>query len=232
MGQILVSQLLSDTAQILKDAGHRKWTLPEWVGWYNEAIIQVGKDDPTALAYRDRAFQLSAGVTQAIPADSLGFVDIPCDAIGNPITIVDREVLDAIRPGWRRSEQSTTIKHYLYTSKVPREFEVYPPAVAGTPVHLIHARTPAPLVLSSGEEPDIPAEALIDVPDQYSAPVKDWILYRCFSVDAGNPAYLSRAAGHAQAYSIGMGNPTERSIKHNPNIKAAPSPPHYGQGGK
>jgi hypothetical protein len=201
-----VTSILQRAVDLLQDAGNVRWTASELVRWFNDAENEVLIHRPDAFAHR-ATVALVAGVTQALPAEYSRLIEITNNAVGKktPVRLVDRRLLDDTNPAWRSGRASTAISHYTYDPRVPREFNVEPPALAGAAVELVAVKLPTPIAAPApgAEHTAITGDA--SVADQYRGAVVDFILYRGFSKDADYAQNAARAAAHYTAFANALG---------------------------
>lgn len=212
------AELMRLAAVLLNDEGHVRWRPSELCAWINEGQKAIVLAKPSALS-RSRALSMGAGTWQQLPVTAgapapLSLVDIvrnlagasPPRVGGRTIKPVSRDQMDAIDPNWHSAKANAVVKHFVYDEQNPLEFYVYPPNTGGGFVEAVLSETPKLLVPDPEGAPDLPASyaAVLDLPEPYSVPLLDYVVYRAFSKDA--PEGLSaRAADHYNKFATAVG---------------------------
>lgn len=132
MGTIAVSRVLDRVSKKLLDEAKVRWKAPELLTDYNaikNTIVALKAD----AFVQTQAYELAAGSKQEIPETAVGFRRLTrwmgADGAtpGEIITLVDRDDMDACRPGWH-IEAGTSVIHFIHDKEIPRIFYVYPNA--------------------------------------------------------------------------------------------------------
>ena len=202
---------------ILKDKTGGYFKEPDLWGWFNDAQREVALQVPESTAVTV-SLTLIAGVAQSTPATLSCLLDIPRNVTGEEIRIIDRNLLDELRPGWAKEAGTSVIKHYIYERDAsgrpirPKNFEVWPPArvaasgppaVAGAVIECIASAMPDDSSFETNE-------FIVDI--AYANAILDYILYRALSELTGNQAYMARASAHLQAFMMGCGKDAENKL--------------------
>jgi hypothetical protein len=188
---------------LLSDADNVHWTVPEVVGYINDAQLELVAVRPDA-ASRTVAVQLIAGVKQALPTGGIFLLDVirnmgtdgtTAGAAVRPTTMAS---LAAFLPSWAAATASAVVKHYMYSKADPLTFYVYPPQPATSRgyVEMLYAATPDAI-------PTATPSTNLSVADIYFPAIVAYVLFRCWSKDseiAGNAQQA--AAYYAQFQSI------------------------------
>lgn len=195
MPTITGTSIIGKVQIVLQDTTGVRWPdTTELLGWLNDGQREVAIFRPDACSVT-ASFTCSAGTRQTLPAAATALIDVPRNASGNAVRKVPREILDAQRPGWHTEDQAAT-KHYCYDPRVPREFYVYPPAVASASLTIRYQTAPTDLG-SLG--------STISVDDIYAGPLIDYVLWRAYSKDADYTANAERAAVARASFERTMG---------------------------
>ncbi len=218
---MLVKEVLHRVAQTLSDEESVHWQIDELVRWFNDARRELAIHRPDAFAVTED-LALVAGARQSLPATAIKLIDIPNNAGGDmlPVRQIARADLDEVVPGWRKVEAEAQIKHFMYDPRVPRTFEVYPPASAGQAVtasfskYLTDIAEPA-----SGTWNDVVGS--IGVPDIYGSVLADYVLYRAFGKDSEVAANLARAQAHYGAFAAALGIDVSAGVTVQPGVRTA-----------
>lgn len=216
---IPVSDILKRTDDLLLDEvgddGDRvRWPNAERIRWANDAMGAILNRKPGALAQRV-VHALAAGTYQALQANGSMLLDvvrnIGADGVapGLPVRRTDRQLLDDSDPTWHQAKPKVTIKHFTFDDRTPKVFYVYPPAIAGTKVELLHAALPAAVA-----EDDL--DGSFDIGAEYLEAVVNFVCYRAFSKDS-EFANAAIAGGYYQAFEAALGMKAAADINASPN---------------
>lgn len=120
----------------------------ELLNWLDDAIVNAIAVLPMVRSM-SQVMTLVAGSVQTLPDRVIQLLDVNCNIApdgvtrGRTIRVANRQLIDDQEPSWRSRKPSSTILHYLYDERVQGEFEVYPPAIAGTKIEARLAIAPA-----------------------------------------------------------------------------------------
>lgn len=198
MATYKVTEIIRRVERVLQDNGVR-WPRTELQDWLNEAYAMVTLKRPDASAARG-VFTCAAGAEQTLAGqydDALALLDVRRNLGGSQraVRIVSRIALDDQRPDWRGETPTTTIQHFMFDPRLPKEFMVYPPAADGTQIEVSYSRTPGRHALTEAQlDPDTGSDETILLDDIYATPLVDWILYRAYSKDADYVVNATRAS--------------------------------------
>jgi len=226
MATIKVIEIISRVEAILQDADVR-WPRLELQKWLNEAYLSIVLLRPDANA-KCATFTCTAGTKQSLKASSggfpsaLGLLDITRNVLAasdkKVVRVVARSVLDDQRPAWHTETATNNIQHYTHDPRNPKEFYVYPPALATAQLEVIYTDAPGVHTLSQAQlHPTTGSTEIIKLDDTYLSPITDWILYRAYSKDAEYSANEQRAASAFQTFNAAIG------VKTQVDAAAAPS---------
>lgn len=211
-------EIMHRAGVLLSDDEYVRWTLPELCDWLNEAQRAIVLAKPSACA-RTIVINLAEGTKQAVPQAGdpvpLMLLNIVRNvaSVGPPIkggrivTPVEQAVLDAQEPYWhdpRRTPYRAEARHFVYDEAVPLEFYVYPGNNGQGKVEAAIAVLPAELVASDDENDIASYEQQLDLPEPYSVPLLDYVLYRAQSKD-DTASNAGRAAAHYQQFATALG---------------------------
>lgn len=190
MPTIVAGDIISDVQLILQDATGVRWDdVNELLHWLNDAQKAVAAVRPDACTVTE-AFACASGTRQTLPAGGTALVDVVRNSTGNAVRKVPRDLMDAHRPAWH-TETAAATKHFMYDARTPREFYVYPPAVAAASLTLRYQTTPAELTA---------LDDVISVDDMYRPSLVDYTVWRALLKDTDQPDLLARAEVHRAAY--------------------------------
>jgi hypothetical protein len=196
-----VKDILDRAQDILQDTTKVRWPEAELIRYLNDAQREVVLHKPDASSVTGLV-TCAAGTKQAIPNTGLRLLDVIRNmgttgtAPGNAVTLVGRGVLDAQRRGWHAESPSASIDHYVFDSRDPKTFYVYPPATSGVRLEVMYSVVPATLTSASSS---------IGLDATYTNALIDYVLYRAYSKDADFAANLDRSLTHYQAFAQSMG---------------------------
>lgn len=181
------------------------WTLQDLVRYLNDGQrdMHVWRPD---LFHVELEYALAAGVKQTLPAGGSKLIDITANAVGTsqPITRVQRALLDAQLRGWRTSAPSLEIDHFLYDERQPKSWECYPPAMDGSKVWMEHAVVPVDLPIPGPNTLMAAVGGNINVPDLQSTALQHYICFRCYA-EGSEPGNAARASAYIGMFAEVLG---------------------------
>lgn len=225
-----VSDITTRARILLNDQDGTRWLDNELIAWINDAqkLISLTRPDSSVS---NSALTLAAGTKQSIPASGFRLLDVVrnlgSDGVtgGRSIRHVDREVLDSQDPMWHTATQSGTIKHFIYDNRDPRNFYVYPPAVAGTKIEAMYSVAPTEIVYNSGDVSGT-LNTSLTVSDIYLEAVLNYVMYRSYSKDAEFSQNPQLAAGYIQTVYSMLGIKTQKDVAFSPDLNSKGSMPN------
>jgi hypothetical protein len=216
MATITGQNIVNRAAIVLQDTTGVRWPqTDELLLWLNDGQREIVLRKPDAYA-QNAVVALVAGTKQSIPATGIQLLDVirnmgtGGETPGRAITRIDREILDEQRPNWHSETASAETKHYMFDSRDPKHFYVYPPQHA-TPgrVEMVYASSPTDLAALA---------STITLDDIYSGVLLDYILYRAYSKDADlTPSAPQRAISHYNAFLASLDAKGQIDQSYNPN---------------
>lgn len=229
-----VVDIVNRVKTILQDTTSTRWPLIELQDWLNDAYKEVIIHRPDENA-QTSTVKLAAGTRQRChDAQSINLPNIlrVMDVTRNMSTTskrgvirrTDRRILDDQRPLWHAEPQTRDIQHYMFDDRVPREFFVYPPAVAGTEVEMAFSSVPTPHMLTEAQLGAPTTAETIRISDTYANVIVDYMLYRAYSKDAEYAANGGRAQNHYNAFAASLGIKTTVDSAVSPNALIPPTP--------
>lgn len=224
-----VSDITTRVRILLNDQDGTRWLDAELVAWINDAqkLISMARPDASVA---NAALTLSAGTKQSIPSTGFRLLDVirnlASDGVtgGRSIRIVDREVLDSQDPMWHTTTASGTIKHFIYDNRDPKNFYVYPPAIAGTKIEAMYSVTPTEIVYNALDVPGT-LNTVLTVSDIYLEAVVNYVMYRSYSKDAEFSQNPQLAAGYLQTVFSMLGIKTQKDVAFSPDLNSKGSMP-------
>lgn len=209
---VAVSTILTQAGDILQDASNVRWTSNELVRYVNAGRREMAQLRPDIYA-STYVHTLSAGTKQSLPADGQKFIDatrnIKTDnSSGNAVRLTERELLDAMTPGWHAETAASSVEQFMFDERYPKVFFVYPPVSAGVKLEIVYAKIPA----------DVTSSDNLTEEELYSSALVDYICYRAFSKDAEVALNLQRAQAHYFAFANSLGIDVKNVMKISPNL--------------
>jgi hypothetical protein len=203
----IASDVVASARRTLQDYDADRFSDADLLKWVNGARRALAVAMPQAYTV-DHLFTLVAGARQTLPANTAVFNDISRTEAGTPVTIVEREVLDAFSPGWRTAAAGPTA-HFMYDERDRFVFDVYPPAVAGAKVYMSYSPSPTDLVLGG---------ALNATEDLLRDALADYTVGRALLDDAQSPTNERRAVVHLRAFAGATGANFNSVLASSPNV--------------
>lgn len=218
---------------LLNDEDHTRWTLSELADWINEGVRAIILAKPSAHT-TSRTVALEQGTLQQVPTEGapeqpLALVRLVRNMKGDSagadggkiITLVARDLLDAQEPYWHDRNHTPWRKearHYVYDEANPLEFYVYPGNDGSGLVEMVLATCPPPVMPPTQADDVEQWTAPIGLPEPYSVPLLDYVLFRAHSKDdeAGAPG---RAMAHYQTFASAIGLKIQVEGATSPNAK-------------
>lgn len=218
------SEIIARVTDILQDKTNVRWTEAELIQWINDAQREVVMYRPEAYSV-NTTFQLASNQTkQTLPAAAMRLLDVIRNmgngaTAGRAIRLIQREILDAQRPDWHSDTASSEIKHYMFDSRDPRSFYVYPKPASSTYIELLYTAIPAAITNSSGT---------LTVRDDFLNSLVDYVCFRAYTKDAEYAANGQRAVAHYQAFATAMGIKSQVDVAFGPAANSPLNPNNPG----
>ncbi len=197
---ILVGNITSRAGEVLNDSVHTRWPIDELLTWVNEGGKAIVTRRPDAGATTEN-YTLADGTRQALAEDvhrllrvnrNMGNGTQP----GKVVTLADRRLLEDADPDWHTKTATAVTRQYAYEPQInPREFHVYPPAIAGNKLEVVVSKYPDEIV----SEQDY-----IELPNEFEEALLSYVLFRSFSKDS-EYANAQTAAAHYQVFVAALG---------------------------
>ena len=208
-------EIIDDVENVLQDESNDHWDEADHLQALNNGMKAICLVKPDAYVVDD-AVVLVEGVNQNIPAAGFQLMEITCNmgtggsTPGNAIKQIDRKILDAMIPGWTSATASATVEYYIYDTRMPTQFMVYPPQPSSGfgYVQMKYAAAPAEIAIG----------AVILIPDIYRDVLMDYMLFRAYSMDSDVPASANKAVAYYQAFQAALGVRTEVEEKEAPDV--------------
>ena len=224
MGTIGAAEIFATVGMMLNDTGFVRWTRAELQRHLNDAYRVIITNRPDANAQKSE-LTLATGAKQSVSSisGSIAVLDVvrntAATSAGNPLELVPRDVLDTQIPGWRTDTGSIDIEHWVFDVRLPKEFEVYPPAASGAKVEVLCSIMPTQHAFTSQELSGSTAiTATISLDDIYAPAIINWMLHRSYSKD-DETGDASKANQHLAEFKdfLGIKTSTDLSMLKLPN---------------
>jgi len=211
--------------EIAQDMTSVRWPISEVCRYYNDGQREIVLQRPDALS-TNAALSLTAGSKQALPAGGLKLIEVIRNTGGGAVRLANREVLDAQIPSWHTLTGVTTIKHFMYDTRDPRVFYVYPPAGAGASLDIVYAKAPTDIAeAADGGTFSNVATTALELPEIFAGPLIDYVLYRMYSKDAEYAGNAARAQAHYTAFANALGMEIKATVAVAPTSPGNPNHP-------
>lgn len=217
MAVFLQRDVMGEASLILQDDLFNRWSLPTLNLFLNGALREILLHKPNAFAATVN-LTLAPGARQEMPAEYPFLMRIvrnmqaaapaPDEAL-SPITLVNRQMLDAIDPYWSDPAQTAPaalVKHFMFDTAQPDHFYVYPPNNGLGVVEAIVAAEPPRLAAPATAQTQLEAwNAEVPIKESYRQAVVDYMLFRAYSIDMEIPGMAQRAQMHRAAFAEALG---------------------------
>ena len=199
---LTAAAIISRAARQLVDPGYIRWSQEELLDYLNDGRLETTTVRPDLYSLY-ATVSLVEGTRQAVPADGARLLDLIRNTNGTAVRVIEREWLDAARPGWQTDTAASAISQFCYDERDPRAFYVYPPALAGIQVDLLYTRLPDPVTVDDMDEVQLTQEGA------YAPALVDYVVYRALAKDSEVAANLERAAAYYSRYTASLSPRTD-----------------------
>ncbi len=217
---ITAQSIIHRATDLLQDQTSVRWPANELVRWLNDAqraVVKVRPDSMNTTA----TFRCSLGTRQSlksatgaggtaalspIPAKLIEITrNMAATSTRLAVNEVPRAVMDAQTPSWHTLTPVINIQHFMFDSRDPTTFYLYPPASALAELEVMYAAYPTDITepLAGTTWTDVTGN--LSLPDIYADDVLNLILYRAYSKDSEYAGNAERAAGYLQMVTISLG---------------------------
>jgi hypothetical protein len=167
---MLAKQVIDGVDDLLQDGQGIRWPRDLRLRWLNEGQLAIIGLRPDAKSVT-KPLTLIAGELQRLPSDAIRLLDITRNIGARGITFVSREVMTDLTTSWFTETPARLVKHYTYDTRLPKEFEVYPPVINGLQVLGRYSVLP----IACASEADS-----LDIDDTYAPALVRYIAAQCF----------------------------------------------------
>jgi len=209
------SVVIDRAQRILNDTTAVRWPAADLLDWLNEgqkAAVRIAPEAYTVTANvqlatgaRQNLVTIAAAAAVEVPLRLIEITRNVTDATGFPalraIRMVNRRALDQANPDWPTDATNALVENYMFDSRNPKEFFVYPPQPAAGQgfVEVIYSAEPTDLTADTDP---------IALDDAFAPALVDYIVHRALSTDA---EYGSNPARVAQHFNQFMGAMTQKT---------------------
>jgi hypothetical protein len=201
---------------------------PEDRYWSNQDILDgLNGGRRTLYSSKPRVYEVTETVTlvtghrQTLPNDStimFRAIDNVSSHLKRGITPVKLESLTRVRPHWRTEGTTNEIIHVMYEETSPWEYEVYPPALAGTQIRISYAKRPLEITLA---DLDAGTAVLLSKERQEADGLVDYTISQCLLKESDStPEAGQRSAMYLQRAIAKFTGESSGRAKSNPNMTA------------
>lgn len=211
--------IMEAAQRLLNDSTNVRWSLEELAQWINDGCRAIVLAKPSATA-ESRVMELEVGTHQFVPNSPapvpLALLDITRNlktTATNPrvggriVRPTTRKLLDVNDPDWHDSAETAyqaEVRQWIYDEMNPLEFYVYPGNDGNGILEIVVSVTPA-LLAPTGSVLELASwETTIALPDPYSTPLIDYVLYRA-QIKDDDGANAQRAMAHYQSFANALG---------------------------
>lgn len=199
---MLASDILDRVSMQLNDAARTRWSERMLLNYLTDAMRQTVLNRPDASA-AVTVMKLEQGQQrQSIPEGMIMLLKVTRNmgedgaSPGAPVTMTTREAMDSIAsfvPQWECDE----VRQYAFVQQTPQFFWVYPTPGRDVYVELECAADVDELKSLKDELP---------LSQVWAEPLREYVLYRAYSLNGTSPLDRGRATEHLQQYYLGIGN--------------------------
>lgn len=199
---LTVDWVLSRFKVLAQDDSYTRWDRAEIVDAINESYLRIVTLKPSANPSR-RTVTLDEGPIQSIDdvakyGAALSLIRVVRNmgaTYKQAIRSIPLDKLEHDLPDWYSDTTTENIERWSQDDSSPREYIVYPPAVADTSVEVIVALDPGEHTdgASVGDED-------IKLPDEYAPMMLDYVMYRAYAKDDDQAYYHQKSIAHLQAF--------------------------------
>ena len=179
------------------------WQDTYLLGWLNSGLKEVVILKPNALAVTTPVICVP-GTKQTIPTGGVMLIEVSRNmglagiTPGRVITPLSRQSLDSSNPDWHTTTASAGAKHFVYDSRFPKIFYVYPPqpATGMGYIELTYGAVPTKLTAVTDA---------ITLDDIYENILVDYVAYRAFGRDSTDQSNAAASKSHYEAFVNALG---------------------------
>ena len=212
---LLASDILDTVSGELHDQNRIRWTLARLFDFLTDAMRQTVLIRPDAYSAVEVMHLTPGNTRQSIPADAVRFLSLVrnmgSDGLtpGQPIPVTAREALDASMVTWHQAASGDSIDNYAFNPDTPTIFWVTPPPGANVHVEIEVAKKPATVTSLTN---------VLPLSEVWAEPLREYTLYRCYSINAASPVDGARATRHLAQFYTALGEEAKAKALRSPVI--------------
>ena len=243
MAATTVQGIFDSVHDILQDASGTRWSDKELLGWLNRAYQQVvlHRPDANSRSYRvqfehsDSCHRLDTmrdiGASTTPLANALRLLDITRNVVvvgadgdadaatgAEAIMPVAKEQFDSQLRKWVGGSATTSIEHYVYDERNPKEVLLYPrpkkhsDTKPSTVEVVVSEAVEGHPIQSDGTVSDDTKGEGIKIDETYVDPLVDYIVSRCYQKDADTAGSADLSRMHMDMFLEAMGAKTRADV--------------------
>ncbi len=217
---ITAQSIIRRVVETLQDTTSIRWPINELVRYLNDGQREVVLYRPDSMV-TNATITCVAGSKQALPANGAKLIEVVRNAAATStkksVRKTDRDILDSSTPGWHDLPQTVDVLHFLYDSRDPKVFYVYPPASVLAQLAIVYAAYPTDITEPADGALYTAVAGDISLPDIYGNVLQDYILYRSYTKDASFAGNGARAQSHYAAFANALGIEIKATVAVAPN---------------
>jgi hypothetical protein len=224
MATVKVVDLISRAKTILQDTTSVRWALSELQLYLNDSYRETLNLRPDSNTLTG-TFVCVAGPRQVLStvfsnATRLVAVIRNVAALSNKyaVHLVERRILDDQRRGWYTETSSISVEQYMFDARQPKEFMVYPPALATAQLEVLYTQVPSPHTLSDVQLANAATTETIRIDDAFANALLDYMLYKAYAKEAEQSGNLTRATAYYQAFQNSLGVSAQVNTASQPGV--------------
>jgi len=210
----------------LQDVTSVRWPVNELVRYLNDGQREIILHRPDAMV-TNATITCTAGTKQALPANGSKLIEVVRNSAGTStkraVRMINREILDAQTPDWHNLTGTVNVLHFMYDSRDPRVFYVYPPALGTAQLDIVYSAYPTDIVEPADGAAFTAVSGNLSLPDIYGNVLQDYMLYRAYSKDSEYAGNNQRAQNHYGAFANALGIEVQATVGVAPNPAGNPN---------
>lgn len=205
MPTLRVIDIIESAKAVISDKLENTWTDEELLDWFNSAQVALVTLRPDALTRKEK-FLCDKSSRQELPPPAIRLIRVDRNTSGGAIRETTREMLDELIPEWHDdASPSDTVEFYVFDTKEPKAFYLYPVPVSGHAVDLVYSYAPEKVSIS-----DFTSDStLIAVEDTFKDVLLDYVLYRAYLKDTDTAEGVAKAQMHFQSFNFFLSGKTQ-----------------------
>jgi hypothetical protein len=205
MSLVTSNEIILRVNKLLNDSAFVRWPKEDLLDYLNDAQRAIVLRRPDAFTVDVDDYSCAEGTKQLLPSDALRLIDITRNGSGRAITgPFDKKVLDNNYPYWYSGKEATEAELFIYDERNPKTFYLYPGVVVSTLLTAVYSKAPPKITLVEND-----AQQVISLDDIYVNAIIEWVMYRCYMVDAEYAANPNKSMMHQNAFKTQLGEKSQ-----------------------